>query len=309
MTRIGFAFGNSTIDTPETPRNRTDGLPEADFWPEYSCRISESGGNIRTCGSAQNCEKIVERGRAGYNQRDCRPNRRQRFRDRPRETGFIQIGPRGWASFASPCAMTLLIDNVAKDIARRRWALPECLHVPVAAADETAIAEYVGKIERVLAGGAPTRALLVRAEPILPLDPSLPISKVPASAILHLPMQVWVHVRYPRYRSAYKKAFPDENIAEKVLSHAVNRRMAEAEGFQYVRITPATRSANSSSAFSEQWGVNLHGTQAQVAANKKRGAFIRYADLCEIMLLMDMGGDVMEAVNVGQRLVRPSHDT
>lgn len=120
-------------------------------------------------------------------------------------------------------------------------------------------------------------------------------------------MQVWVHVHYGRYRPAYKRAFPAENIDGKVLSHAVNRRMAEAEGFHYVRITPATKSANSSSAFSEQWGVDLHGTQAQVEANRKRGAFIRYADLCEIMLMMDMklGGGVMETVNEGQRLVRP----
>jgi hypothetical protein len=42
-------------------------------------------------------------------------------------------------------------------------------------------------------------------------------------------------------------------------------------------------------------------------ANKKRGEFIHYADLAAIMLMMDMklGGGVMDAVNEGQKLVRP----
>ncbi len=44
-----------------------------------------------------------------------------------------------------------------------------------------------------------------------------------------------------------------------------------------------------------------------MAANKRRGAFIKYADLTELMLMMDMklGGGVMDSVNEGQKLVRP----
>lgn len=202
--------------------------------------------------------------------------------------------------------MAILIDHVAKDVARRRWALPECLHVPVAAVDEAAITDYIGKIERILAAGWPCRSLLVRAESLPLLDPSLPISGLPSSRILHSPLQVWVHIRYGGYRGAYRNAFPGEDIGGKVLSHAVNRRTADLEGFQYVRITPVARSSNSSSAFSEKWGVALHSTPAQAEANKNCGAFIRYADLSELMLMMDMklGGGVMDAVNEGQKLVR-----
>lgn len=207
---------------------------------------------------------------------------------------------------AWPDTMTLLIDHAAKDVARRRWVLPECLHVPVAAVDEAAIRDYIGDIERILAFGSPSRALLVRAESLPLLDPSLPISKLPSSSVLHSPMQVWVHIRYSGYRRAYKKAFPCEDIDGKVLSHALNRRTADLLGFQYVRITPIARTSNSSSAFSEKWGVALHSTPAQIEANKKRSAFIRYADLAEIMLMMDiiLGGGVMDAVNEGQKLVR-----
>ena len=67
---------------------------------------------------------------------------------------------------------------------------------------------------------------------------------------------------------------------------------------------------NSSSAFSENWGVALHGTPGQMAANRRRGAFIQYADLSDLMLMLDMqlGGGVMDAVNEGQKLVRPRED-
>jgi hypothetical protein len=44
-----------------------------------------------------------------------------------------------------------------------------------------------------------------------------------------------------------------------------------------------------------------------MAANRRRGAFIEYADITDLMLMLDMklGGGVMDAVNEGQKLVRP----
>jgi hypothetical protein len=51
----------------------------------------------------------------------------------------------------------------------------------------------------------------------------------------------------------------------------------------------------------------LHATPEQVAANRRRGAFIHYPDLAALMVMLDMkvGGGVMDAVNEGQKLVRP----
>src|SRR5207302_1700484 len=71
-----------------------------------------------------------------------------------------------------------------------------------------------------------------------------------------------------------------------------------------VRITPNSRGCNSSSSFSEQWGVNLHATPEQMSANRRRGAFIHYADLVALMVMLDMnpGGGVMDAVNEAQKL-------
>jgi hypothetical protein len=39
-------------------------------------------------------------------------------------------------------AMPLLTDNAAREVALTRWALPESLHLPIAAVDENAIAAY-----------------------------------------------------------------------------------------------------------------------------------------------------------------------
>jgi len=202
--------------------------------------------------------------------------------------------------------MPFLLDTAAREIALTHWGLPECLHIAVAAVDEAAITTNIGSIERILADGSPRKALLVRTKEPPPLDPQIPIFALPGSNVLHERRQVWVHIGFTRYRHAYRKAFPDHAIEGKVLSHALNRRMAALMGFSYVRITPNSRGCNSSSSFSEQWGVTLHGTPEQVAANRRRGARIHYADLAALMVMLDMkpGGGVMDAVNDAQKLVR-----
>ena len=201
--------------------------------------------------------------------------------------------------------MAILIDEVAKGIALSSWTLPECLHVPIAAADEEAIRDYIGTIERVLAPGSPNRALLVAVPAAAAIDPLLPISHNENAGIFHARLQVWVHIAYNRYRHAYRKAFPDEDIASRVLSHAMNRRTAALKGFDYVRITPVSRGGNSSSSFSEKWAVELHGSSRAIAKRRLRPPYIQYGDLCDLMLMLDMklGGGVMDAVNEGQKLV------
>lgn len=207
--------------------------------------------------------------------------------------------------------MSSLIDHVARDIALARWVLPDCLHVPVAAVDEAAIRNYIGDIEQILTGGSPAKAFVVRAKEQPAIDARLPIWRLASSKIFFLRRQVWVHVAFTRYRNAYRKAFPEEDIEGKVLSHAMNRRRAAQKGFAYVRITPTSRGCNSSSAFSENWGIALPATSEQGGSNQRRRAFIQYADLSDLMVMLDIkiGGGVMAAVNEGQKLVRlrPDH--
>jgi hypothetical protein len=204
----------------------------------------------------------------------------------------------------------LLNDHAAKEITVRCSVLPECLHVPIAAVDQDAIANYIGEIVRILVEGSPAKALLIQAGPPPEIDPRLPIWNEPRSALFHQQMQVWVNAEYRAYRRAYRKAFPEENITGQVLSHCMNRRHAVLKGFQYVRIVPASRAINSSSAFSENWGIETFSKPEELQSFKKRGVFIHYADLVDLMVMLDMrvGGGVMELVNEAQRLVEPVGD-
>jgi hypothetical protein len=201
--------------------------------------------------------------------------------------------------------MALLIDEIAKGIAINRWALPECLHVPIAAVDEDAIRNYVGNVERVVSGRGLRKALLVTVPEPAQIDPLLRMSDHPNAGIFHARQQLWLHVTYDPYRPAYKRAFPNENIGGLILSHAMNRVTAVHKGFDFVRITPASKGANSSSSFSEQWAVELHGSPERVAARRIRPPYIQYADLSDLMLMLDIkpGGGVMDAVNEGQKLL------
>ena len=77
-------------------------------------------------------------------------------------------------------------------------------------------------------------------------------------------------------------------------------------GFNYVRIIPISRGANSSSgSLSEQWGVKYHSTPRMRKINSEKKSFIQYADLsCVVkMLNIKTGGGVMDAVNDGQALL------
>lgn len=201
----------------------------------------------------------------------------------------------------------ILIDPIAKDIARNHFGLPDCLHVPVAARDEKAIEDNIGAIIRPLGRGPPANAYLIEAYTSATIDTRLPIWDNPTSAILHQTNQVWVAVKYTRYRAAYKKAFPRDNIDGLVLSHSLNRRVAALKGFLYVRVTPTSRGANSSSAFSEQMSLDHHSEDRRKNRNKQSQAAIQYADLMDLMLMMDikLGGGVQNIANESQALIKP----
>lgn len=202
--------------------------------------------------------------------------------------------------------MPLMIDHAAKEIATKRSALPECLHIPAAAKDEAAVRNFIGDPVQVFGRGTPSRALVVKVVRQIEIDQRLLIWKNPNFSILHHPLQVWVRIDYNRYRWAYKRAFPDENIADKVLAHCMNRRFAALMGFEYVRIVPTARQVNSSSAHSENWGIDVYKLPKELESFRKRNVSIHYADLVDLMVMMDMmaGGGVRELVNEAQSLVR-----
>jgi hypothetical protein len=197
------------------------------------------------------------------------------------------------------------IDQHAVRIPQQSGLLP-CLYIPVAARDTNAIEKYVGKILAPLARGTPGRALLVEAHEPDKADECLAIWNLAESAVLHHPRQVWVHVDYTAYRRAYIRAFPDADLTGFVLDHVMNRRVARLKGFTYLRIVPISREANSShGGLSEGWGVEYHSSPKMMELNKASQAVVQYADLSDIvkMLNMEGGGSFMENVNEAQKLV------
>lgn len=186
-------------------------------------------------------------------------------------------------------------------------ALPPCLHVPVAARNEEAIQRFIGVIAGYEIPRAPQNALLVDIYDPPELDLSLPIWDLPESAILHSRRQLWVDVRYSGYRKAYAKAFPDADLATRVLDHVLNRRVARIKGFRYLRVVAISRAANSSSGgLSEKWAVEYQGSPEMIEWNKEHPMSIQYADLADIvkMLSIKTGNSLQDGVNESQKLVR-----
>lgn len=78
-------------------------------------------------------------------------------------------------------------------------------------------------------------------------------------------------------------------------------------GFEFVRITPASRASNSSSAMSENWGIDVQARGSRDAMLRQDAQRIEYADLTSLLLMMDIkiGGGTMEVVNEAQSHIRP----
>lgn len=199
----------------------------------------------------------------------------------------------------------LEIDAYAKSVVVTKYGLPPCLHLPIAAVDEDSIRRYIGRTS-VITAGDPNKALLVELPESPPINEKLSIWSLPQASRLHKKTQVWVHVDFPGYRRAYLKALPNDLLEGRVLDHVLNRRMARLKGFQYLRIVPITRAANSSSGtVSEGYGVEYHSSAAMMEKNRERSASIQYADLADIVKMLDIktGGTLLDGVNEGQRFL------
>lgn|SRR5260370_1108997 len=204
------------------------------------------------------------------------------------------------------CAPTCRpIDQYAISIPKDS-GLPPCLYIAIAARDTNAIETYVGRIVMQLTPSSLGKALLVEAHEPEKADGRLAIWDVPEAVVLHYKRQVWVHVDYPAYRRAYARAFPDFDLTGLVLDHVMNRRIARLKSFTYLRVVPISRGANSShGALSEGWGVEYHSSPKMRGKNRVSQAAVQYADLADIVKMLNMkgGGSFMDNVNEAQKLV------
>ncbi len=193
----------------------------------------------------------------------------------------------------------------------KRSGLPPCLYIPIAARDTLAIERYVGRIATQLMPKYPNKALLVEAYEPEKADARLAIWDVPDAVGLQLPRQVWVHVDYRAYRRAYLQAFPDSDLTGLVLDLVMNRRVARLKGFAYLRVVPISRGANSShGSLSEGWAVDYHSSPEMQGKNRVSQAAVQYADLSDIVKMLNMqgGGSLMDNVNEAQKLVGLDRD-
>jgi hypothetical protein len=80
--------------------------------------------------------------------------------------------------------------------------------------------------------------------------------------------------------------------------------MAALREYGFVRLVPVSRKANSSAAFTEQWGVSLAATDLG-ARRRKRGLRMQYADLGDLLVMLDLslGGGVQDVFRIGQNLI------
>ena len=200
--------------------------------------------------------------------------------------------------------ISVIVDEAAKIRAIRKAAMPETLLIPIAAVSEEAIKRHIGRnctrVRRTRIGNA--FRVLSECGP----EPSdLAVWKHERAFILNQPTQIWADVTYSGYRKAYREVFPEEVIRNRVIHHVMNRRYAALHGFRYVRLISIARSTNSSSGFSENWGVTL--TKEGKLRKRTGEASISYADIASLMPMLDMavGGGVMENVRLAVDLLRP----
>ncbi|PHS19331.1 MAG: hypothetical protein COA78_00325 [Blastopirellula sp.] len=151
---------------------------------------------------------------------------------------------------------------------------------------------------------SPGKALLIRTDWPTPPDRRLPIFSHANVGNLFKEIQLWVSPDYTPYRHAWKRTLGPAEIEGKVLHHVYNRRMARLRGIGYIRLAPVSRRANSSSAYTEQWGVDLF-TSEYVARFAKHNLRMQFADLGDLLVMLDisLGGGVQDVFRIGQNFV------
>ena len=181
------------------------------------------------------------------------------------------------------------------------------LHTPIAARDEASIYSHIGSLIEVVVAGTPSRAILLKTAGPERMDPLLPIRQEPGASNLFRSPQLWVHVDFSDYRRAYAKAFPSEDIGALDIDHILNRHVAKVKDFFYVRLLAISKAANrSSGGLSEKWAIEFHSSERMRAKNLASPARIQYADLADIVKILDRktGVSLQDPVNEAQALVR-----
>lgn len=189
------------------------------------------------------------------------------------------------------------IDEKAKARAQI-LGMPSDVHIPIGARNKNAISRYIGSIQSIK-NIQSEKAFIVTPHYCPDQNEKLPLWKLKESAVLHANKQVWVHVNYRSYRSAYTKAFCEQDVKNYFIDHILNRRVARLKGFDYLRVIPVSPEVNSSSGgVTEKYGFNHHSTTRMKNINKEDQAFIEYADIADIVKMLNLktGGKFQDII-------------
>lgn len=130
-------------------------------------------------------------------------------------------------------------------------SLPESLIIPVGAKSIAAIETYIGPV---LKRDANDHWLEVEFTPLASPDKSL-VWQHKRAPWFHTRRQCWVEVDHHFYRRAYQRCYPDLPLSDFVIDHILNRRLARALGFRYIRLIHVSRGVNSSSGRGSEFDV------------------------------------------------------
>lgn len=189
------------------------------------------------------------------------------------------------------------IDEKAKARAQI-LGMPPDVHIPIGARDKSAIEKYIGSISSIK-NVQSEKAFIVTPHFCPELNNKLPLWGLKESTILHRNKQIWVHVDYKSYRPAYIKACPEEDVKGYFIDHILNRRVARLKGFDYLRVIPVLPEVNTSSGgVTEKYGFDYHSTDHMKNINKEDQAFIEYADIADIVKMLNQktGGKFQDII-------------
>jgi hypothetical protein len=175
------------------------------------------------------------------------------------------------------------------------FGLHSSLVIPIGAKSKSAIEKYIGNITNSFSND---KAFTVSFEP-LSLSNDLPVWKHDRSPYLAHQKQLWVDIDYKYYRGLYLKEYEELNINNSdVIDHIMNRRLARALGYKYVRLLHVNRDVNSSSG---RGGETCAVGNLEIGMRINPGissSEIVYADPMDLlkMLNVQVGGFGLDAV-------------
>lgn len=176
------------------------------------------------------------------------------------------------------------------------FGLHHSMVIPIGARSKESIERYVGRIERVF---GKDEGFMVYFEALAPAN-DLPVWAHHRCGMLAHPKQLWIHIRSRRYRQLYLELFRDQVAnGDIVIDHIMNRRLAKALNYDYVRLLHISRNSNSSSGRGgESLAVDFLPTSQSVNPDLNASEIV-YADPMDLLKMLDIpvGGFGLETVS------------